>query len=1485
MAGETTIGKLVVRLLMDDKEFNEGTKRATSQLDRMGNRFSSLAQSMNRAVVGAFAAATAAVTAFGAASAVTGAKFEQAITTTAAISKDGMASIGALTEKARELGATTAYSATQAADAMQDLARAGMNTDEITAASEAALLLAGSVGAEMTQATNLMASAMSQFQLDASEASRVSDVFSTAMRTTLFDMGSLTEAMKYAGTVGKGLGYSIEETTAAVAMFRNLGLEGSMAGTNFRMSLSALLGPGDKAATAIKELGLELDEVNPAMVDFGTVMQRFGEAGLDAATAIEIFGQRSGTNMAAIAGQFADGTTKFHEVLEALNTSAGSTAETYAAMMDTVLGQWQILRSAIEELSLVVFDTFAGPLQTVLEALSSTVQYVASEFKSNTDRIRGGIQGLADGFAGWLDDNKDAIVEAFVAVADIIQTVIEYVPVLVQNLDKIAVAVAAIYAVVQTVNVVIMVGQAVMAVQALIPVLAAAQAQVVALIGTISAGTGGLYLLVVAIGAVVTALGALAFAYTEAERAARAMEQAEVALQQRAADATSAYADRTAEAVYQSKQLQAETRQLLAEEDALTRLREEELNLIRDLTDEELASAVQRGEMITTLDGKLRTVKSLYEEWGEEAMPTIDAALNQHNGEIAAMTAEYTTVADAINEVLYFESKLGERGSGEATRLAAWGGTVEAAQEYLGGLEDIIGEEKKAADTIRADLGEAKAAAARDARRIEEKRLADEKRDREAAAREFRQQEAAKTAAAEREAEARAKAIAAAQASASAQMMALEERLHADRQTIGLEGAELRRAQFDAELAAAQASYMEALEAFEGNVDAQADVLARWDAYRHSAEMAFIAEETALHQNALDDQAQREIAARQQVDQTLLQMQIGQQQALAAEAVAAAQSRRDKISAVERQHDVALMALNAQREAFFRDNADMTLEQHLAAVQHFTTEERRLTERAAADVKAIRDSQNSEFIASLDRVVSASKRAAKAMTNAFSKMGETLGTVIDASLGAFTTLTGFAFDLVKSVDEINAAKTDAVGEGESFDTTTAAEEMISGLIDGAIGMVQTFIDAAPVLIGALADQLPILIAKVTESIPVLLNSLIGALQPLIEALVASIPPLVDAVVDALPKVIDFIGRNLPIVIDMLLGEIPKLIDAVVDALPSVISILSDAIVQIVTGIPALVQQLLDAIPTIITSLFEAIPQIIMAVFDAIPKIIDSVIAALPDIVLALIDGILTVIVSIAEQLPFLLARIIELVPELILAIVGMIPEIITSLIAAIPMIISGLIQGLPELITALVTLMPTIIVGLIQALPELITAVVQGIIFELLLKLPSLIADTVRAVIEGLWEAFQQLVAMITEAITGALDFFGGERDRANGEGRGAFREWVSGGSAYSGIDYVPAPMRVTVHPGEAIVPADRNMTGPRSGDGAAPPAAFIPAAPGGGGSMKAEIIVQANGRVLDQTLVESMDSGQAPAMSRRLARASGVVTGYSRGRLNKWGA
>lgn len=512
MAGEQTIGKLVVQVLMDASGYDEEAKKVATSTSNLGKIMGQTADMIQGMFVTAAKAATAASIGLAAASLAVGSGFEKAMSQVAAVSGASAEELAALEKKARELGAATVFSATEAANGMEELARAGLSTNEIIEASGSVLKMAAASNIELAQAATITAATMAQFGLEASETDRITDVLTRTTQTTLFSMESLAEAMKFAGTVGASFGMTIEETSASVAQFANLGLEGSMAGTQFRMAMASAAKPTGQAAAALKKYGLTIQDINPEVKSFRDIMLTVGEAGINVADSMAIFGTRAGANVKQVAGAMAESSEDFDTLFENLAGAAGTTEATYEKMTDNVLGRFAELRSAAEEVLITLFDTYSGPLKKLLESMTLLVRMVGIELGETSDVISSDFGESISSLSALIEENAAAWAEMIVGfikgaseVASVINTqVIPAVMAVIPYLDEIAIIMAAILVGVR-------VAQFAALMQAvLIPAISATTFSVSGLAAAVAAASGGLTLIIPLILAAGAGLGILA---------------------------------------------------------------------------------------------------------------------------------------------------------------------------------------------------------------------------------------------------------------------------------------------------------------------------------------------------------------------------------------------------------------------------------------------------------------------------------------------------------------------------------------------------------------------------------------------------------------------------------------------------------------------------------------------------------------------------------------------------------------------------------------------------------------------------------------------------------------------------------------------------------------------------------------------------------------------------------------------------------------
>ncbi|SOH93376.1 phage tail tape measure protein, lambda family/phage tail tape measure protein, TP901 family, core region [Monaibacterium marinum] len=348
----------------------------------------------------------------GAATAIAG--FGASMAQVRAITDPTEAEFAALTQTARELGGTTEFSASQAADGLRFLGMAGFDAAQSVAAIPAVLDLATAGALGLGDAADITSNIMSAFGIAAGDAGEAADVLAAASSRANTDIPQLGEAMSYVGPVAAAMNVSLADTAAAIGKLSDAGIQASSAGTGLRRILSTLVAPPKEASDAIAALGLELDDLDPNVVSITQIVDRFRGAGLDAADALTIFGDRGGPAILALVSQ-ADG---LRDLTQGMQDVSGEADRMASVMRDTLAGDVQTLHSAAEALALSLGEAGLG------DALRSLTQ-------GATDLIVG-VTGLVDHLgqmnaAGDLTSVKIGLV--FVGVAKLSSTLIGLAPV------------------------------------------------------------------------------------------------------------------------------------------------------------------------------------------------------------------------------------------------------------------------------------------------------------------------------------------------------------------------------------------------------------------------------------------------------------------------------------------------------------------------------------------------------------------------------------------------------------------------------------------------------------------------------------------------------------------------------------------------------------------------------------------------------------------------------------------------------------------------------------------------------------------------------------------------------------------------------------------------------------------------------------------------------------------------------------------------
>lgn len=371
---------IVIRLMADTASYEAAMTRAgstartvASGMENTGRKSALIASGMT--------AAGLAVAAFGVAAVKMAADFDQQMSTVQANTGATSAQMDQLRAAAIEAGASTVYSATDSADAIDDLGKAGMSvTDILTGGLSGALNLAASDGMAVGDAAEYMANALSMFHLKGSQASQVADTLAAGAGKAVGNVSDFGEALNNCGAQANSFGMNIQETTGVLALFAQNGTIGAEAGTQLNSMLMKLAAPSAEASNTMKELGISAYDAQHhfvGMANFAGQLQKAEKNLTDE--------QRNQAN-ATIFGSYAikaanylyeAGESGVNKWTKAVSES-GYAAEQAAAKNNNLKGDLENLSGSMESLMISVGEGAQGPLRKMVQGLDTMVDAFAS---------------------------------------------------------------------------------------------------------------------------------------------------------------------------------------------------------------------------------------------------------------------------------------------------------------------------------------------------------------------------------------------------------------------------------------------------------------------------------------------------------------------------------------------------------------------------------------------------------------------------------------------------------------------------------------------------------------------------------------------------------------------------------------------------------------------------------------------------------------------------------------------------------------------------------------------------------------------------------------------------------------------------------------------------------------------------------------------------------------------------------------------------
>lgn len=298
--------------------------------------------------------------------------------------------INILKAKAQQMGATTAFSASESAEAMQYMAMAGWKTADMMDGIAGIMNLAAASGEDLAATSDIVTDGLTAFRMSAKESGRFADVMAAASSNANTNVALMGESFKYCASTAGAMGYSIEDISVAIGIMGNAGIKGSMAGTTLKNTIANLADPTDAQAKVMKKLGISLTDSNGNMKSFAEVMNnlRSSFSGLSeteqAAAATTLAGKQS---MAGLLTIINASTKDFDKLTAAINGASGTAGKMAEKMLDNLNGQLTLLKSAIEGIAISIGSKLLPYVKKAVEWIQKVAEYINNLSDAQMDSI------------------------------------------------------------------------------------------------------------------------------------------------------------------------------------------------------------------------------------------------------------------------------------------------------------------------------------------------------------------------------------------------------------------------------------------------------------------------------------------------------------------------------------------------------------------------------------------------------------------------------------------------------------------------------------------------------------------------------------------------------------------------------------------------------------------------------------------------------------------------------------------------------------------------------------------------------------------------------------------------------------------------------------------------------------------------------------------------------------------------------------------
>lgn len=346
-------------LQLETRAFQQGLNKIKKQLNGFGNFLKS-------------AFAVGSITAFGKQMVQVSADFENAMSKVKAITNASTAEFENMRKAALKMGETTRYTASEAANALENLTRNGMSASQATKALSGVMQLAQANAISLAEAADIVTNTLNMFGLSVENTTRVNDVLSSTAGNAATNITELYEALVNAAPAARVLNFDVEEVSAAIGALAQAGVKGSDAGTQLRMSLTKMADP--KIIAKMQEMGVQIDEQSMKEEGLLKTVEKLRDAHLSLTDLVNIFSQRGAVGMQQLINSYED----FNRLLDVTKNSAGTTARMFEQGVGTTRKELDNLKSMYEGLMLSIGSKTSGVINGAVKQLQNLI----NNFKS-----------------------------------------------------------------------------------------------------------------------------------------------------------------------------------------------------------------------------------------------------------------------------------------------------------------------------------------------------------------------------------------------------------------------------------------------------------------------------------------------------------------------------------------------------------------------------------------------------------------------------------------------------------------------------------------------------------------------------------------------------------------------------------------------------------------------------------------------------------------------------------------------------------------------------------------------------------------------------------------------------------------------------------------------------------------------------------------------------------------------------------------------